>query len=254
MAKKEIQKASPAASTAITKLDDELAKYAKDISSKETPPAGNFIGIKGGEFNYGGASLGTEVEVAVLDVIYENQFYTEKFDPDNPTPPDCYALAREEDGMAPHPESAKPQSDTCAKCPHNQWGTADRGRGKACKNMRRLALVSMNGLKTENVETAEAPAFRVSVTSVNNWKNYLTNILGKIYRKPPFAVVTKMTLKPDPKTQHKIEFEYVDALPADLLPGMISKYQKFTEADMLAFPYSKPAEKPAAAPKTKRKY
>lgn len=44
-------------------------------------------------------------------------------------PPDCWSL----DSIRPHPDAAKVQSDTCASCPNDKFGTAHIGRGKACK-------------------------------------------------------------------------------------------------------------------------
>lgn len=44
--------------------------------------------------------------------------------------PTCWSL----DGVKPHQRSMKAQSpDGCGKCPHDAFGTADQGGGKACK-------------------------------------------------------------------------------------------------------------------------
>jgi hypothetical protein len=48
--------------------------------------------------------------------------------------------------MGPHPSmqadaNFQPQSDLCKTCEHNQWGSADKGRGKACQNRRRLTMI-----------------------------------------------------------------------------------------------------------------
>ncbi|HEA64715.1 MAG TPA: hypothetical protein ENI02_01050 [Candidatus Aminicenantes bacterium] len=53
--------------------------------------------------------------------------------------PDCSSL----DGIAPNMESDKVQAEKCAGCPRNQWGSDERkeGKGKACKNMKRLYII-----------------------------------------------------------------------------------------------------------------
>lgn len=56
------------------------------------------------------------------------------------TPPDCYSM----DGIAPSPHAQNPQSDKCATCLHNQWGSRigedGVGKGKACSDNARLAI------------------------------------------------------------------------------------------------------------------
>src|SRR5574337_71349 len=80
-----------------------------------------------------------ELDVVILAAVHENQWYTSKFDPDSIQTPDCYAIGAEEEGLAPHADSADKQGDEngmCANCEHNKMGSADTGRGKACKNVR----------------------------------------------------------------------------------------------------------------------
>lgn len=54
--------------------------------------------------------------------------------------PDCYSM----DGISPSPNALNPQSDKCATCPHNQWGSRisedGQSKGKACQDNARLAI------------------------------------------------------------------------------------------------------------------
>jgi hypothetical protein len=62
--------------------------------------------------------------------------------------PDCFSL----DGIRPDPGSEKKQSDTCAKCPKNVFGsrvTPAGKKAKACQDNRRLAVVPVNDPKNE---------------------------------------------------------------------------------------------------------
>lgn len=62
--------------------------------------------------------------------------------------PDCFS----NNGIAPEPTSAKRQSDSCALCPHNQWGsriTPAGKQGKACADSKRLAVVPLGDLNNE---------------------------------------------------------------------------------------------------------
>jgi hypothetical protein len=69
-------------------------------------------------------------------------FYGKAWDPnDEATGPDCYS----NDGKVPAPDAEKPQSDGCALCPHNQWGSKISPNGqkiKACADQKKLAVVA----------------------------------------------------------------------------------------------------------------
>lgn len=45
------------------------------------------------------------------------------------TPPECWSM----DGLHPWPDSKSVQANACAKCPHDKYGSAAKGGGKACK-------------------------------------------------------------------------------------------------------------------------
>jgi hypothetical protein len=88
------------------------------------------------------------IEVVILKanphlskIWYENG-YVEGSD----APPDCSAAS----GIQPDQGVPKPQSTFCANCPKNAWGTAaNGGKGKACGDSRRLAIVPLPDIKNE---------------------------------------------------------------------------------------------------------
>lgn len=62
--------------------------------------------------------------------------------------PDCFSL----DGVRPDPGVEKPQSDACARCPKNVFGsriTPAGKKAKACQDNRRLAIVPAADLENE---------------------------------------------------------------------------------------------------------
>src|SRR5690606_25613194 len=96
-----------------------------------------------------------ELEVVVVASVFANTLYADKFQPGVVSLPICYAFGDPdsddpEGTMRPHEEAEDPQSDACADCPMNQFGSAPEGRGKACKNTRRLAVMLAEDL--DNVE------------------------------------------------------------------------------------------------------
>jgi hypothetical protein len=116
------------------------------ISSGQAFPR---ISIKGARFRIVEDGTETVLPSTVLDVVIvganpklSKTYYAKAWTPDSePASPDCYSL----DGTRPHPESAAPQNDLCATCPHNVWGSKIGPQGqqlKACTDQKRLAIVS----------------------------------------------------------------------------------------------------------------
>jgi len=52
--------------------------------------------------------------------------------------PDCSSR----DGLTPDDGVPVPQAKTCVACPHNQFGSAKQGKGKACADIKRMAIAA----------------------------------------------------------------------------------------------------------------
>lgn len=100
-----------------------------------------FIKTEGGVFSFNGEALPMPLPVYVLDQVRVNQYYDSAYDPASPTGPTCFAIGREEDDLSPPDDLKGKQAPSCSGCPHNEFGTADRGQGKACRNTLKLALL-----------------------------------------------------------------------------------------------------------------
>lgn len=229
-------------STAVANYEDRLAAMAAESAQQEANVGGGgFISVKGGQLTYQGNTIkGNELDVVVLTSIHENVYYgDERYDPDNPQPPVCYAFGTDDKDMAPHAEAAEPQHETCEGCPHNEFGTADNGKGKACKNIRRLAMIPGDPLDEETVETATVAHLKVPVTSVKGWASFVKTV-ATLDKLPPLGVVARIGVIPDPKTQFKVTFQKVDRVPKNLLGPIIDRAE--AEKEAIRFPYAKPSE------------
>lgn len=73
-------------------------------------------------------------------------WYENGWDENSTNPPDCSSA----NGVVPDNGVPKKQSNTCATCPRNQWGTAaNGGKGKACGDHRRLAITPAADIPNE---------------------------------------------------------------------------------------------------------
>lgn len=248
------------ASTEVVKWDDELAKQAEIAAGMEANTGGGqFFSLKSGILSWQDAPLaGNQMAVVVLDSVLENVFYEGKYDPDTPQGPMCFAFGRDEKDLAPHSivmEAGNNQSEGCHDCPMNEWGSADVGRGKACRNTRRLAMIpagtfDQNGKfeLNEDVEHYASTAIgfmKLPVTSVKGYASFVKQVAGTL-RRPPFGIVTKVKVVPDAKSQFKVVFEPIMSLPDELMSAIMQRHEE-AEAT-IDFPYQ-PNEEVEAAPK-----
>jgi len=228
----------------VNKYEEELAKFAVQAASQVQVGASNFISTRGGRLSYQGNPVpGDKMNVIVVASMLENHYYTDRFDAENPASPKCFAFSETGDGMGPHEMSEAPQSELCAKCQQNEWGSADIGRGKACKNIVRLGVITEDGL--EDVGAAELAVIKIPVTSVREWANYVSQIASTLKR-PPFAVVTEVSIVPDPKTQFKLKFKLIGQITdGDTIQEIMDRRELVLNE--LARPYqATPTPEPAA--------
>jgi hypothetical protein len=234
---------------ALAKWDEQLAALAERAAKQEAHVGGGgtFIKTRGGVLVYDGAEVpGNKMNVVIIDSVLENAFYDGKFDPDSPAPPVCYAFGAEARDMAPHAESTEPQSASCAECPHNKWASADQGRGKACKNIHRLALIPEDALESADaIEDAELAFIKVPVTSGKAYAGYVRQLKDNFMR-PPLAFVTELSLVRDAETQFKMQFKLVEQIEdGDLIGALLAKAEK--AAGELEQPYT-PADEEDTKP------
>lgn len=198
---------------------------------------------------------GNKLACVIIASAFENRWFSGDYDPNKIVPPDCFALSETGDDMMPSEESKDKQSTTCESCELMKWGSAGQGRkGKACKEVRRLALLPASALMADgNVSGAEMALLSVPTTSTKNWSNYV-NELATEKGLPPWATLTEVSVAPDPKTQFKISFSYKGNVNEQYLGAMMEKAK--TASGILMQPYEY-TEQTAAAPapeKKNRKY
>lgn len=245
----------------IVNYDEELAKLAgASVVLTDSGGGGKFFSTRAGVLQYDEVPLpGNQMIVIIGAWCLENVFYEEAFDPDNRIPPTCFAFCKDpelKDEMGPNEEHLNDpvfsiQSPTCHDCPQNQWGSAAKGRGKACGNRRRLACLPAGtytpqggrggGFEVElfndadHFATCDAVYLKVPVTSGKAFDSYVRQVADQL-RKPLFAVYTRVYLTPDPKSQFKINFELMDVVDKELIPTLMTRHKKLHET--IDFPYT----------------
>ena len=238
----------------LTNYDEMLAKLAKKATKVEKPTT-SAIGVRAGVLNYNGNAVPqNKLECIIIASTHANAYYEDAFNPNDIKSPVCYAYSPDPDEveMVPHPKSSKPQSDKCETCPMNQWGSDPKGgRGKACKNTRRLAIIPAD-VTAADVQTAEVATLNLPVMTVSKmWTPYVHK-LATLYQRPPLAFKTVIGTKPDPKSQFLITFDDAGPVDAELLGALIAKAE--SAQPMLEREYEPNAEKSEQKPAGKSKF
>lgn len=142
-----------------------------------------------------------EIEGTIIHAKRVNQYYEKPYDPANVVPPDCFSM----NGLTPDPASTNPQSKACMGCPKAEWGSNNRNKGKACRNLKPLYVL----LGDASIIPRQLTVPPTSLKSVNAFLMNLTE-LGIPFRK---AKVKIEAYKESPRdTYCKLKFSYLGKL------------------------------------------
>ena len=200
----------------------ELGAAAKEAAAKERPSISR-ISLKAGVMSYEGSPVpGNNMDVIIVCGAQRNVFYAGQYDPNNIVNPNCFALGDGDEPMMAHEnvpdENVPTDSDktkredprACVGCAMNEWGSDLRGgRGKACKETRRVIVLPTDVLEQEDpveaILKSEMAIVDLPVTSVKNYSN-LVNSVASTLGLPVWAVVTNVLVSPHPKKQFEVTF------------------------------------------------
>ena len=201
--------------TDMVNIQEQLAQELAELDKTVAPPSGVRISLKGKQFAFpdGKVSPGP-INAVILDWRSVNQYYKGAYNPQKIEPPSCYAMAKDRTGMAPMETAPDPQATACEGCPWNEWGSASGGgRGKACKNQVKIALVPPDA-------TATTPPWIIDVapSATSGFTNFVNNCKGQFGKLP---IQMQVSLDFDPNQDYpKLTFADPEPLPDALVPMM----------------------------------
>lgn len=234
--------------TSVAPWYDKLAEVAEAEAAKEiVNDAIPALSIKNGILRLGDTQMpGNRIAVVIACNVFENAYYDTAYDPDVLVAPVCYAFGDTQAEMAPTDLVKEKQSDSCANCPNNEFGSADTGKGKACGNRRKLVCIPAGEFdkKTnewvietdaEEYKNATPAILNIPPTSLVEYAKYV-KALFKEHKRPINAVVTEVKIVPDDKKQFVINFNFLDYVEEDVYNAVDERHEVFKEA--LTRPYS----------------
>jgi len=152
-----------------------------------------------------------EIEGIIIFWKTARAYWPEKFNGEN-NPPQCSSVDGEVGQGTP--------GGYCSKCPLAQFGSADNGKGQACKQMRQLFIVRENDILPL--------VLTLPPTSIKPAKQYFMRLASKGIKYT--HAVTRITLEKAKSGEGITYSKAVFALIKQIEPAVCTKIDAFTES------------------------
>lgn len=192
-AKKPIASASTTVARAKIQLPanaaDIMARDVAALQNKLAAPTGKAIQVtQSKQFRFPDGQTVSDFKGIIVSFMSLNAYYEGDFDRDNIVPPNCFAIgAVKNDDLERSPQSPDPQPEdegfSCKTCWANQWKSATKGNGKACKNSIKLAVLCQDG---------EVRPMNLSSTALKPFGDYVREIV-QAFGVAPYGVLTEFS-------------------------------------------------------------
>jgi hypothetical protein len=205
----------------LKEMTGEADKASSMISGASSVPR---VSIRGRQFRF--IEDGEEVHkqtdpinVIIMGVVPEHAmaktFYLNGYQPGSSDPPDCSSW----DGIKPDTWCESPQSDVCANCQQNVWGSAKSMSGKkakACKDSKRLAIVNAKD------HEGQMYIFNVTIASLKALSEYGKFLVSN--HVPMAAAITQIAFVDSEFPQ--VEFKFGGVLGQEIGTKMLERAER----------------------------
>jgi hypothetical protein len=169
-------------------LAEQIKKDLANIADQTEGVSVEKVRLSAKGFKAPDGSVTETIQCIVVDFVSENSHYEAPYDKDNPTPPDCTAVGRNPNQLAPRADLESKIHDTCLGCPQNEFGSGP-GNSKGCKNTRSLVLMGEGA-------DADTPMWNMVIPpgSIRFWDTYVSGTLRGKHAVTPICVLTEFTM------------------------------------------------------------
>ncbi len=182
--------------------EDDSKSKAKPIGRREAKKAGTGedrrrISTAKKRFSVGEEMLGKTIKGVIVSFSYLRTFYKGKYVQGEGSPPSCFSVSTELDGMAPKDVPKKQrENNECAGCPQSKFS---RGNPAPCKERRRFVIIPDEDAKTSKaIKNAELYTLEISPTALKHWAKYAGDggelETANVF---PHQVMTEFSFDPD---------------------------------------------------------
>ena len=162
------------------------------------------------------------LDVVIVGMAYavSKRFYLNGYVEGSNQPPDCLSI----NGVSPDPASPHKQSNFCATCSQNVWGSATTAAGrkaKACRDGRRIAVVPSGD--EANEQWGGPMLLDIPPTSLNVLDNYVRHLERN--GADVSEVITRMSFRPG-VSHPELVFDYVSWLPNGEVHDLVMEHSQ----------------------------
>ena len=235
------------------------AEKAREKAALDDEKSGlPFISIKGGRLTIKDERVANDAMIGIiLCERYEKTYYSQSYNPNEIVSPDCFALSDDKATLEPHKNSQSPQQDKCVGCPKNEFETAKQGKGKACADKIRLAILAVTECDDlddpaivedpEFYKTAKIIYMKVPPASLKNYIEFRKTIVRA--QLPTHVVYTKIAAKMDGSNSYpEVVFEPYTPLNDIEILNHVEEKLKIAEEEINT-PYAAAEEGDTTPPK-----
>jgi len=219
---------------------DALKAYGRKSLEAEKASGNKFISVKAGLLSSEGTPIANnKLKCIIIADVFANTYYKGDYDPKSHQTPSCYSFGELQKDMVPHADVATPVAPACEGCEFNQFGSAEKGAGKRCKNSRRLAcigLLSDTEITPEYIRSAEVRYLNLPVMSSKGFSQYVKKVATFYDERPVFAVYTEIGTQPDPRSQFVVTFRDIGLPATNLIESLVARHEQ--ERKLIDFGYA----------------
>ena len=189
--------------TALVSMQDLERMYADEAKEavQSAPVVGGIQRISANDqmFKIGETDLPDPLDVIVVAESLLNVYYDSEYEPGVQKAPACFATGpvgkNAEAQLVAHESSPDRQGGAehkCQTCELNKFGSAEKGKGKACANTRQLAVVMADDPALTGDGELLWAVLSLSATALTPWGKYV-QALDQVHHRPPHGVVTRFS-------------------------------------------------------------
>lgn len=186
--------ARPKATLPANAADQMAADIAKLQTALAAPTGKSITPLLSKQFRFPDETKVDSFKGIIVGFVSYNAYYENEYDSKNIVPPNCFAIGivKNDDleASANSPEPQNPDGGDCKTCWANQWKSAPKGGGKACKNSIKLAILCDDG---------EVRPMSISATALKPFGEYVREVV-QVYGCAPYGVLTEFTF--DKKSEY----------------------------------------------------
>ncbi len=193
----------------IVSIQEQLKAQAASVAGR-TEGSSKSVKYSDGKFVLpNGFQTNDPIKVVILDFVTQHVKFEKAYKAGEVSPINCAAVGDNPREMKPYDSIATPENSTCSGCWANEYKSASNGDGKACKQVRAMAVLVQDS--DGNIDP-DGPIYTLTTSPTSNkvFDGYVKSVAAA-FMLPPVGVVTTLDL--DTTTSKWVSLQFLTPAP-----------------------------------------